>query len=215
MKKAKSKTERIPSSSILETLNAPQKALHEEIAAAWNELCVQQSSLGRKLRKMHDTFKGNGTVKAGGPGSRWTKYLSAVGIPKSTAKDYMNLAKERSEAGIPEQAERHLASVGIPLDKAKVSDALLTSELREKVMAIKSPEQAEALKPRILEIAQTAHRSNGDKPRDTPELDKGKAVQAAIHYLDRFKGETLQAKFAEFCAELSSILETSEQEEDF
>jgi hypothetical protein len=109
-KKARSKTERNPSSFDLGTLNVQQKKLHESITASWNEVCTQHASLGGTLREMHDTFKKNGTVKAGGPGSRWTRYLAAVGIPKSTAKDYMDLAKKRNAAGIPASAEKHLAS---------------------------------------------------------------------------------------------------------
>jgi hypothetical protein len=159
---------------------------------------------------MHDTFKRNGSVKAGGPGSRWTKYLAQVGIPKSTAKDYMDLAKKRDEAGIPALAEKHLASVGIPLDKTKVVDALLVPELREKVANIKTAQDAEALKPRIMEISRTPQR----KPPDDKSLgadaastiDKAKAVVAAIHYLNRFEGNEFRAKLAEFWRELRNEL---------
>jgi hypothetical protein len=209
-KKARSKTERNPSSFDLGTLNVQQKKLHESITASWNEVCTQHASLGGTLREMHDTFKKNGTVKAGGPGSRWTRYLAAVGIPKSTAKDYMDLAKKRNAAGIPASAEKHLASIGVPLDKPKVVDALLTPELRQKVADIKSAKDAEALKPRIMEISQTPQRKLEDnKPLGADAastIDKSKAIVAAIHYLARYEGKAFRAKFAEFWRELRNEL---------
>jgi hypothetical protein len=118
----------------------------------------------------------------------------------------MKLANERDKAGIPEKAERHLASVGVPLDKPKVNDALLTPELRKKVAAIKSAKDAQALKPRIMEIARTPQsRSEDDKPLGADAADaiaKNQALVKAIGYLDRFSGEALRAKLAEFFKEL-------------
>jgi len=36
----------------------------------------------------------------------------------------------------------------------------------------------------------------------TPDLDKGKAVVAAVHYLSQFEGQQFQARFEEFLREL-------------
>lgn len=36
----------------------------------------------------------------------------------------------------------------------------------------------------------------------TPDLDRGKAVVAAIHYLNQFQGEDFQTKFEEFVTQL-------------
>ena len=157
-----SKTDRIPVSSIFATLTPEQREMHEDIKADWNEVCTRHASLGRKLRKYHKSFERSGVVKRGGPGSKWGRYLADIGIPKTTAQDYMDLAKERAEAGISETAEMHLASVGIPLDKPKISDALIT--LKKEVRAIKTPKQAEALKSRILEEAQ--------KPQETVRIEQ-------------------------------------------
>jgi hypothetical protein len=52
-------------------------------------------------------------------------------------------------------------------------------------------------------------RSNEDKPalKNIPDLDKGKAVVAAIHYLDQFHaGKEFRTKFAEFWRELRNEL---------
>jgi hypothetical protein len=70
--KRRIKTGGNPSSFDLGTLNVQQKKLHESITASWNDICKQHASLGRNLREMHDSFKRNGSVKAGGPGSPWT-----------------------------------------------------------------------------------------------------------------------------------------------
>jgi hypothetical protein len=206
---ADNETGRNPSGFDLGTLNVAQKELHEEITALWNDVCKSHASLGHKLLEMHATFKRNGTVKAGGPGSRWTKYLAEVGIPKSTAKDHMGLATKRRDAGIPAAAEEHLASVGVPLDKPKVVDALLTPELRQEVGAIESAEDAEALKPRIMEIARTPQpKTKDDKLSADADstIDKAKSVTAAVHYLDRFAGQELRKKFAEYIHEVKSAL---------
>ena len=52
------------------------------------------------------------------------------------------------------------------------------------------------------------------KSEDRTRLDRSKAVVAAIHYLNEFTGEDLQAKFSEFVEDLRSELELSEAESE-
>ena len=167
--KVQGKTVRNPSGFDLATLSAKQQQLHLEIAKAWNDACIQNASIGRKLVAMHETFTKSGAVKRGGPGSQWTHYLAKVGIPKSTAEDYMKLAKKRDQAGISEEAEQCLTKVGVPLDKPKVVDALLTPDLKKKVVAVKNIQAAEALKPLIMKAAQTLPRASM-KHREAEEV---------------------------------------------
>src|SRR5262249_55451680 len=201
-----SKTERNPSSFDPGTLNSQQRKLHEGIVDCWHSICVHQVSLGRQLLEMHETFSNRGVVKRGGPGSRWTRYLAFVGIPKSTAKDYMDLAKKRDEAGVPKKAEEQLARVGIALDKPKVVDAMLAPELRKKVASIKNAKDAEVVKARIMEMMRQPQRaSEVDKPLGEEAADaiaKGEALSKTIGYLDRFSGKVFRFKFAEFWRDL-------------
>jgi hypothetical protein len=135
----------------MSSLNAHQKGLDNKITNSVTGIHIHNASLSRELFEMYDTFVEREWVKRGGPGSQWTAYLGVKGIAKTTDHSLRERAKRRDEAGISKEHELQLARVGLDLDKPKVNEAIIA--LREKVRGIKSVEDAEKLKPTIVEMS--------------------------------------------------------------
>jgi hypothetical protein len=74
----------------------------------------------------------------------------------------------------------------------------------EKLKALKIPTSTAYRLMRLHGWQPNKQISKPATKQPTPDLDKGKAVVAAIHYLNQFEGPQLREKFEEFLGELRS-----------